>query len=106
MKRALPLTLLAALVFFGLSVAGHAATVEPTPDFLIAADATPVTPGVEKAPPALQDLLPAARNLSCDTCIEARMECRAGCHEALCSVGFFSCNPADPCGYACSCFCL
>ncbi len=108
MKRALPLALLAATLFLGLSAAGHAATAEtaPVPDFLVAPDTASVAPGVETAPPDLEDLLPAARNLSCATCAEARKECRLACAEPSCTIGYFSCNPANPCGYDCSCFCL
>lgn len=39
------------------------------------------------------------------TCTQARAECRTMCGEALCSIGFFSCPPGDPCLAQCQCFC-
>jgi hypothetical protein len=40
------------------------------------------------------------------TCSQERMTCRQECSEPSCSVGYFSCNPANPCAAVCQCFCL
>ncbi|HEV7672871.1 MAG TPA: hypothetical protein VGS22_30505 [Thermoanaerobaculia bacterium] len=106
MKRALPLALLTALLILGISAAGHATTVEIAPGFLATVDSVPTVPGAEAKPADLGDLFSPSRSLSCANCTEARKECRLLCAEALCTVGFFSCNPSNPCGYVCSCFCL
>ena len=39
------------------------------------------------------------------TCDQERVVCRQECREILCSVGFFSCVPTNPCAFVCECFC-
>ncbi len=39
------------------------------------------------------------------TCDQEHVVCRQECREILCSVGFFSCDPVNPCAFVCECFC-
>jgi hypothetical protein len=39
------------------------------------------------------------------TCDQEHVVCRQECRDILCTVGFFSCNPVNPCAFVCECFC-
>ncbi len=40
------------------------------------------------------------------TCTDEHTACRQECRDPSCSVGYFSCDPVNPCAAVCECFCL